>query len=220
VSSSRFDPTPYLAPGRCAVLVFECQQMVIGVNGPYRGLIESAHSGMLDRLAGLLGAARAAGVPVVYCNFVPRPGGLQMSKSPSADLARSAPAGAAGGAPPDVAVVPEVAPTDADLIVERSHGMSGFHGTELDTCLRALGVDTVLATGVSANLGVIGTVIEAYNHGYRVVVPADCVAADPPDYHAQMMRYSYRNIAYVTTSEAVVSAWAMGVRPPSRRAGG
>ena len=51
-SRSPYDPTPYLIPEQCAVLVFECQQMVIGEDGPYRGLIESVRSGMLDDLDG------------------------------------------------------------------------------------------------------------------------------------------------------------------------
>ncbi len=49
--------------------------------------------------------------------------------------------------------------------------MSPFTGTSLDTWLRSLGVETVVATGVSVNLGVLGLAIEAVNLGYRVVVP-------------------------------------------------
>ena len=48
--------------------------------------------------------------------------------------------------------------------------MSGFHGTELDICLRDMGVKTVIPTGVSANMGIVGTSIEAVNHGYRLVL--------------------------------------------------
>ena len=33
--------------------------------------------------------------------------------------------------------------------------MSGFHGTELDICLRDMGVKTVIPTGVSANMGIV-----------------------------------------------------------------
>ena len=70
-----------------------------------------------------------------------------------------------------------------------------------------MGVETVLPTGVSANLGVLGTAIEAVNHGYRLVIPSDCIAADPPEYGEQMMRYSYRNLGYLTTSDVVTRVW-------------
>lgn len=209
------DPTPYLAPASCGVVVFECQQMVLGPDAPYRGLAAAARAGMLDRLAELLDAARRHGARVVYCTMSSRPGGWGAPKTPLLDRFRLAP----GRVEPDRSIVPELAPVDGDVVIDRTHGMSGFHGTELDTCLRAMGVETVLPTGVSANLGVIGTAIEAVNHGYRLVVPADCVAADPPDYGEQMMRYSYRNLGYVTTSSEVILAWSQAADrpgPPTR----
>lgn len=178
--------------------------MVIGENGPYRGLIESARSGMLERLAGLLEAARANGARVVYCTISGRSGGWGAAKTPMLDIAR---ARGYTGPEPDRSIVPELTPVNGDVIVDRTHGMSAFHGTELDTCLRAMGIETVLPTGVSANLGVIGTAIEALNHGYRLVVASDCIAADPPGYGEQMMRYSYRNIAYMSTAADVAAAW-------------
>jgi nicotinamidase-related amidase len=162
---------------------------------------------MLDRLARFLGEARAAGVPVVYCNIAGRAGGLGGGRSPMADASREA---RASRGPFTSPVVAELAPVDGDVIVERTHGMSGFHGTELDTVLRALGVETVLTTGVSANLGVLGTAVEAFNHGYRVVVPGDCIASDPPEFRDQILRYSYRNLAYVTTADAIAAVWTAG----------
>lgn len=200
---SRYDPSPYLEPGRAAVIVFECQEMVIGPHGPYPGLVASA-AVMLPTLAGLLQSARRAGVPVVYANFVPRPTGPTMARAPHTDAAGGS---ARVGGAPDTRVVDVVRPEAGDVIVERAHGMSAFHGTELDSVLRGYGVDTVVVTGVSANLGVLGTVIEAYNHGYRAVVPSDCVAGDPPDYGAAMMRYSFRNLAYVTAAATVRQVW-------------
>ena len=206
---SRYDPAPYLAPSGCAVLVFECQDLVLGEHGPYQGLVQSARSGMLERLARFLGEARAARVPVVYCTISGRPGGLGAARTPMGDqtaLARAAgTVPSHGGTSP---VVAELTPVEGDVNVDRTHGMSGFHGTELDTVLRALGTDTVITTGVSANLGVLGTAIEAVNHGYRVVVPGDCIAADPPEYREQILRYTYRNLAYVTTADHIAEVWA------------
>jgi len=205
IATSRYDPAPYLAPAACAVLVFECQELVLGEHGPYPGLVRSARSGMLDRLSSFLDEARTAGVPVVYCNIAGRPGGLGGGRTPMADANRAARAGSTGFTSP---VVAELTPADGDVIVERTHGMSGFHGTELDTVLRALGVETVITTGVSANLGVLGTAVEAFNHGYRVVVPGDCIASDPPEFREQILRYSYRNLAYVSTADAIAAIWA------------
>ena len=85
--------------------------------------------------------------------------------------------------------------------------MTGFHETGLDACLRDRDTRTVVLVGVSLNLGIVGTTIEAVNRGYRVVLPTDCVAADPPEYAEPMLRYTLRNLAYVTRSETICEAW-------------
>jgi nicotinamidase-related amidase len=203
-----YDPTPYLEPARCAVIVFECQELVIGSQSPFQGLVRSVRSGMLEHLAELLTAARGHGASVVYCNIAPREGGVGAAKSPGRDASVRAGEGAlTARTDVDYSVVPELAPQSGDLVLQRSHGMSGFSGTDLDVCLRDLGVATVLPTGVSANVGVIGTAIEALNRGYRLVIASDCIAGDPPEYAEQMMRFSYRNIGYVMTGAAIASVW-------------
>ena len=201
------DLTPYLDPSTCGVVVFECQQMVIGKNGPYPGLIESVHEGgMLDRLATLLDEGRRAGATVCYCTVGNSLRGLGAAKTPMHDRTSAMPA-PANRVEVDRSIVPELAPGPDDLIVERSHGMSGFHGTELDTVLREKGVKTVIPTGVSANMGIIGTSIEAVNHSYRLVFAADCIAGDPPEYADQMIKYSFRNLGYISTAKAIADIW-------------
>lgn len=203
-----YDPTPYLTPVKCAVVVFECQELVIGDNSHFPGLVRSVRSGMLHKLASLLDSARRHGVAVVYCNIAPRSGGLGAAKSPGRDAALRAGVSMAARDDSQYAVVPELAPETGDIVLHRSHGMSAFYGTDVDVCLRDLGIETVLPTGVSANVGVVGTAIEALNRGYRLVIASDCIAGDPPEYTEQMLRYTYRNIGYVMTSDSIAQTWA------------
>ena len=85
--------------------------------------------------------------------------------------------------------------------------MSPFAGTELDAFLRADGATTVIATGVSLNVGIIGLTIEAVNHGYHVVIPRDCVAGYPAEYGEAALANSLARIAWHTTSEELVALW-------------
>ena len=56
------DLRPYLAPAECALLVFECQENVIGKGSRLPTLVAAVEKcGMLPRLAQLLAAARRAG---------------------------------------------------------------------------------------------------------------------------------------------------------------
>ena len=68
---------------------------------------------------------------------------------------------------------------------------------------------TVVVTGVSVNVGILGTALEAVNRGYTVVVPTDCVAGDPPEYAEQALRYSVRNVAFLSTREEIEAAWGV-----------
>ncbi len=82
--------------------------------------------------------------------------------------------------------------------------MSPFTGTSLDTWLRSLGVRTVVATGVSVNLGVLGLAIEAGNLGYQVVVPRDAVAGLPASYADAVLDNTFPLISTLTTVDDVI----------------
>jgi biuret amidohydrolase len=98
-------------------------------------------------------------------------------------------------------------PEPSDLVSTRLHGVSPFSGTSLDTWLRNLGVRTVVATGVSVNLGVLGLAIEAVNLGYRVVVPRDAVAGLTEAYADAVLDNTFPLISTVTTVDSLVEAW-------------
>jgi nicotinamidase-related amidase len=85
--------------------------------------------------------------------------------------------------------------------------MSPFAGTDLDPTLRSLGVETVIATGVSLNVGILGLVIEALNHGYHVVLVTDCVGGYPPEYAESVVEHSLARITTQTTAEALQKIW-------------
>ena len=100
---------------------------------------------------------------------------------------------------PAVELVPELGPAPGDLVSHRGHGVSPFTGTTLDPTLRALGVSTVVATGVSLNLGIVGLAVEAVNLGYRVVVATDAVCGVPRDYADAVMRHTLALVATLAT---------------------
>jgi len=104
-------------------------------------------------------------------------------------------------------VVEQLAPQSTDIVIRREHGMTGFFTTPLDLYLRNLGITTVILTGVSANIAVTGTAIEAMNLGYQVIVPSDAIAGDPPEYVDALLKYTIRNIALVAPTAAILDVW-------------
>lgn len=112
-----------------------------------------------------------------------------------------------GALPHHGPIVAELSPHPEDIWIKREHGMTGFFTTPLDAYLRNLGVTTVNVTGVSANIAVNGTAIEAMNLGYRVIVPNDGIAGDPPEYVDMLLRYTLRNVAMVAPVASITNYW-------------
>jgi nicotinamidase-related amidase len=65
---------------------------------------------------------------------------------------------------------------------------SAFFGTDLDDRLRAAGCDTVIVTGASTSGCVRATVVDALQHGYRVLVPREAVADRADEAHEASLR--------------------------------
>src|SRR5581483_11216661 len=105
-----------------------------------------------------------------------------------------------------IEVLPELY-DPADLESRRYHGFSPFTGTSLDQTLRALGVRTVVALGVSLNLGIPGLCLEAVNLGYRVVVVTDAVAGMPAEYGDAVLANTISLLAARVTADELIGAW-------------
>ena len=200
-----FELSRYLRPEDCSVLVFECQEGVVGAGSFLPGLAAAVRDGgVLESIAGLLDSARSAGARVIYCTAEKRLDGVGNPFNTPIEMRLRA----QGGSVPDMGdVVAEVAPRDGEVVVRREHGMTGFYESGLDAYLRNSGTQTLILTGVSVNIGVLGTAIEAVNRGYTVVVPTDCVAGDPPEYAEAALRYSVRNLAFLSTRDEIEVAW-------------
>jgi nicotinamidase-related amidase len=197
-----------VGPGRAAVLTMELQRGVVGDLSSFPLLAdEVARLGVVARTARLLAAARQRGVPVVHCTAGFRSDRLgSPSNAPlmSALLRRPEHLLEQTAA---VDLISELGAEPGDLVSHRRHGVSPFLGTTLDPTLRALGVTTVVGTGVSLNLGIIGLAIEAVNLGYRVVVATDAVAGIPSDYGADVLQHTLGLVATLATVDDIIVAF-------------
>lgn len=196
-------------PGNAAVLTMEMQRGVIGDLAVIKVLAEViAAQGIPTRLGNLLDGARRANVPVIHCRAAfRRDRAGSFDNVPMVNAMLEDPDYLVVGEPA-ADVIPELGPAPSDLDSVRLHGMSPFHATDLDAKLRSAGVKTVIATGVSLNVGIQGVVIEAINHGYHVVLVTDCVAGYPTDYADQVLKHSLARITTQTTAEELLSLWA------------
>lgn len=196
-----------LFPERCALVIQECQRGVIGDLSGLPALAENAQKGMIQAVAELVRAGREAGVAIVHCTAERRPDGrgsnsnarlFQYMRRVENPLVHGSEA---------AEIVPEIPVTKSDIILARLHGLSPFHGTELDSILRNLGIRTVVGAGVSVNVAIQNFAFDAVNAAYQVVLPRDAVAGFPESYIDAVFEHTLSAITTVVDSRNVVDAW-------------
>ena len=201
------DLTALAAPDHTALLTIEVQTDVVGEDSMLPDLASASHT-MVPKVAALCRAARAAGVIVVHCTAEFRPDGL--GGNTNARLFMATAKRREGGEPgpaPKAVLHPGLGAESGDLVMPRLHGISALHDTGIDQVLRNEGVTTLAVTGVSVNVAVLCTVMEAVNRGYQVVVPRDAVAGVGADYVDAVLDNTVALLATLTTTEALAAAW-------------
>ena len=198
-----------VTPAHTAVITMEMQRGVCGdlATMPVIADAVTAH-GVIVATSSLLRAARKSSAVVVHCTFslMADRVGTPINAPLIQMLARRPEHLLHGTAATDLHLGLNSAPTD--IFSNRHHGFSPFTGTDLHDVLRRRGVATVVVAGVSLNLGIPGTVIEAVNLGYRVVVASDCVVGMPDDYGAAMISNTLAMVATIASSIQIAESWA------------
>jgi biuret amidohydrolase len=200
----------FVDPATTAVLTMELQEGVVGAHAVLRELVDEVErTGMLDVVRRVCAAARLAGARVVHCTHTSRPDGAGITESCRifAITERHRLATGMGATELGTPGVELVAGLEGpgDLVVPRLTGMTPFTSTPLDQVLRNLGIKTVVATGVSVNLGVYGMALSAVDLGYQVVLVRDAVAGVPADFAQMVIGQSLSLIATVVTSDDLLA---------------
>lgn len=129
------------------------------------------YAGVEDALASALRvreAARTAGIPVIYTNVVYQPGGAD-----GGIFFRKVPALEAFVAGNPLGAWPAGLEPAADEIVISKQYPSAFFGTSLAAKLTALGMDTLIITGLTTSGCIRATCVDAMSSGFIPIVVAD-----------------------------------------------
>ena len=106
---------------------------------------------------------------------------------------------------PQTEVMPELAPGEDDVVIDSKHRLSSFIDTDLESWLRARGIETVLLIGINTNTCVQCAAFEAFNRDYAVVVVSDCVhSMYGDDLHEFGLENVARCIGWVLSVDQVV----------------
>ena len=86
------------------------------------------------------------------------------------------------------------------------HNPSAFFGTSLDAQLRRRKIDTLILSGVATSNGVYATALDAFQHGYHVIVIEDGCSDRDLELHTLFFEKMFPKTARVRTTKEILQA--------------
>ena len=196
---------------RPALILIDFVEAYFDKSSPlYAGVDEALASAIRVR-----DAARRAGIFVVYTNVVFAKGGVNggifMKKVPTLRIMEE---GKPMGAWPQ-----GLEPGEGELVVSKQYP-SSFFGTSLSSTLTALGIDTLILTGLTTSGCVRATCIDTVSYGYRpIIVGEACGDRDVRPHEANLFDMNAKYGDVVSEAEVTEYLNRIGNQQPMAAAG-
>ena len=195
---------------KTAILFFD---LLKGYSSTAEGAAKAKKKLMADNAVRLMKAGREAEIPIFFAKGNHR-----------ADLATSAliltdtnnslnpwPDGVVTkgtmhvtGGDPSSDVIPELDPQPDDYFIPKFR-WSAFYQTSLDLSLRTRGIDTVIISGGSTDVGVASTVFSGRDMDYNIIVASDaCATSHDQRAHDTLMELIFPRMFRVRTTDQVL----------------
>ena len=197
----------WIAPHRTAVIVIDCQVDFGAPDGEMarRGADMTAPQAALAKAAGLVDAARAAGVKIVFVRLLTHPGGENKIAREAKERRHDA--------EPDLCVEgtrgadfvgPQ--PQAGDIIVSKTH-FSAFARTGLADQLHAQGVDTLVLAGLTTECCVASSAWDGFEHDFHILIAEDACAAYEAELHSHALKALALSGATVASASEFAGNW-------------
>ncbi|TMA07735.1 MAG: cysteine hydrolase [Deltaproteobacteria bacterium] len=194
-------------PKKTALLFFDI------LNGYYHAAEPAAKARMkpwIDNAVRLMKAGREAGMPVFFAKGNHRPDSAtsavletdtDMGLRPWPDgVVKKGKMHVTGG-DRSSEVIPELDPRPEDYYIPK-YRWSAFYQTYLDLALRARGIDTVIISGGSSDVGVASTIFAGRDMDYNMLVVSDaCGTSHDQRAHDLLMTLIFPRMARVRTTD-------------------
>ncbi|MDE2516858.1 MAG: isochorismatase family protein [Rhodospirillales bacterium] len=192
---------------RPAIIAIDCQRYMVGERGiaddRYPSSCGEVGWRAVDRIAAILQAGRAGGVPIFLTRFALDPSGADIGVYARKRAFLDREDWCLEGTP-GAALLAEIGPEPGDIVFVKKKP-SGFFGTPLLSYLIDRAIDTVIVVGGATSNCVRATVFDAASHNLRAIVAEDAVFDRLPVSHAISLFDMDRQFADVVTADAVIA---------------
>ncbi len=194
-------------PDRAALVVYDMQ---VGI------LSQLPHgAAVLEKVLGVLDAARSAGTRVIFMRHMSMPKRLSGAFQLRQMMAWQRKTSPDGVQPwflrsnPSFQLAPELAVRDDEAILDKIT-MSAFEGTPLAMVLRDCGLSSVVLAGIAIEIGIEPTVRHATDLGFLPVVVTDACGAG----HAEAGERAIASMAFIgdallCSTDEITRTWSV-----------
>jgi ureidoacrylate peracid hydrolase len=194
-------------PRYAALIVVDVQNDFVSPEGSAgkRGDDVGAAMAMIPNLTGLIDQARKVGFTVVYIRTTHSDWTdtaswiYRTSQKSGLNTCREGTWGAE--------FYDGIAPLPSERVVIK-HRYSAFINTDLNTVLKARGIQSILVCGVATNVCVETTARDGYMYDYYVTMIDDCSAAYDAKLHMSTLENIRRHFGLVASSHQIIESWS------------
>jgi nicotinamidase-related amidase len=205
-------------PAKTGILFFDI------LNGYYHSGDSAAQARMkpwVDNAVRVMKAGRAANLPIFFAKGYHRPDNATSSLLltdtnnslqpwPNGEVTKGKMHVVAGNKSSDP--IPELEPRPDDYYIPK-YRWSAFHQTYLDLALRSRGIDTLIISGGSTDVGVTATVYSGRDLDYNMIVVRDaCGTSHDQRAHDTLMELIFPRMSRVRTTDQVIQMIQQGKR--------
>ena len=193
-------------PRWSALIVVDVQNDFASSKGAaaLRGEDMTASQAMVPRLIKFIDAGRRVGLTIIYIQTLHGPWTdtpswiYRKSQQKALNSCREGTWGAE--------FYEGIKPLPSERIVNK-HRYSAFINTDLNTVLKARGIESVMVTGIATNVCVETTARDAYMYDYYVTMVGDCSAAYDEKSHEGTLDNMRRHFGLVADSTEIMKSW-------------
>jgi ureidoacrylate peracid hydrolase len=194
-------------PRYAALIVVDVQNDFVSPEGSAgkRGDDVGAAMAMIPNLTRLIDQARKVGLTIVYIrtthsDWTDTPSWIyRTSQKSGLSTCREGTWGAE--------FYDGIAPLPSERVVIK-HRYSAFINTDLNTVLKARGIQSILVCGVATNVCVETTARDGYMYDYYVTMIDDCSAAYDAKLHMGTLENMRRHFGLVASVDQIIETWS------------
>jgi nicotinamidase-related amidase len=209
-------------PAHSAIIVIDMQNEIVSTQGGYNRPDRSAPAdpskhaviprfqAQVQAMRRLLQAAREAGVPVLYAQYIHRDrSGRMVVNGPECwTHYKELWVSCAVDGTWEAQTIQELAPHPGEITIKKARG-DAFYNTYLDDLLHERGVTNLILTGTAGGGCVFATAMGAMERGYYPVYVSDCV--DQPTF----MQLAVKGRFPIYSSQEIEGVWKSAHRTAS-----